>query len=649
MRILQVISAPNYPYPLPHLDIIPQGAAYIAAILRQKGYEVRGVCINYDISGDPPRKVLRSYIMKNVREFQPEIILMGGNAPEFLFIRDAIIILRKLVPNVPLILGGRIVTNDIETMQMLKPDIGVIGEGEYTIIDLLQRLKDGNSYFDCPGIAFWRNAKMEITQGREQIENLDVLPFPDYDIFELSTYLEMQNQSDNFWYVRTQKNPRLIPLSAGRSCPYKCTFCQYSLTNGIKMKYRKRSVDNIVEEIVFMKEKYNFNILLIYDDLFSVNKEFVNSFCQKIKDNHLDIHWSASMRVNDVDEKLLKTMKDAGCVHIGYGFESANKQVLKSMNKGISREQILNAISITERAGIGVQGNLIYGDPAETPETVAETEKMFNESCRNFIIHNDYVMPYPGSPIFDLCIEKKIIKEKKDYYESIHLRPRYNMTKMSEKEFYHSIEPIVQNHLVGFKKAKQPRFSIIPRTGFEHAYFNKKILLHVNSICPHCGADNENIFPVNDADQSGPEWKNIIFKPIRFFCAVCHRRMLISTLSVLGLEQAMEKYLSDVNDLAETKTPVILSPYAGHKTIEFCKAYGMNYEGLNIHSYLHPGEIQWGVEFKQVPINLLHVQTVRRYISHDFILLPTIISQKIRQFLISMNIPLERIHYLEGF
>src|SRR5208337_2623049 len=99
-------------------------------------------------------------------------------------------------------------------------------------------------------------------------------------------------------------------------------------------------------------------------------------------------------------------MQAAGCIFIGYGLESASPTVLRSMKKRITVDQILRAIRLTEKVGLGVQGNFIFGDIAETPETFQETMDFFNQWCKDLIVHLGSVTPYPGSEIFQYCLEK---------------------------------------------------------------------------------------------------------------------------------------------------------------------------------------------------------------------------------------------------
>jgi len=137
--------------------------------------------------------------------------------------------------------------------------------------------------------------------------------------------------------------------------------------------FRIRSISNFIKEIEFLVDKYNINELDLLDDMFAANKNRLFEFCEMIKP--LKLPWQCQMRVNVADIDLLKTMKDAGCCLISYGFESGSPRVLKSMRKGISTEQIERAIEANLKAKITIQGNFIFGDPAETIETMKETIK----------------------------------------------------------------------------------------------------------------------------------------------------------------------------------------------------------------------------------------------------------------------------------
>lgn len=647
MRVLMVAPKTNYPNPGLSLDIPAQGPAYIAGMMKNAGHEVFGVNTSYDSSSDPAPEVLARHMKQAISDYEPDVITVGGMAAEYLFLSHTIQIARGLAPDTPVICGGGIMTNDRQhAFELLRPDFAVVDEGEYVIVDLLERLEKGESMAGCEGVDYWEDGRVKRNNIRTPINELDELPYPDYDFMDIDTLFQIfALRHDNF-HVRTRKRPRMLPILTGRSCPFKCTFCQYSTLEGSRRKYRGREMKHVVDEIIHFHEKYQFNILKIYDDLFSVKEHRIREFCQRIKETKLDIHWNASMRVGDVNVDLLKEMKDAGCIHIGYGFESANNEVLSSMAKRITREQIETAMQASEEAGIGIQGNFIYGDPAETEETVRETEEFFEERCLDHIIHNDYIMPYPGSPIFDHSLAIGAITDRKKYYDTIHMRPRYNMTKMSAPTYFHTIDKVVNRYWKGLKFAKDVNFSSAPRTGFEHEFFDGKILLAVDAECPHCGERNEYIFPhTEDEFKAG---RGEMIKPIRFYCGHCHKRLMISRLPLIRLEDQVWDFMSRVQTLAEHQVPVSITPLVGRTMLDAYCAYGFPKDELNISSYLWYKDLPDGMEFEGVRVASLPSGEVSRFNMIHQIVLPVQGADAIVVHLLKSGIDPENITALES-
>ncbi len=254
----------------------------------------------------------------------------------------------------------------------LNADYSIIGEGEEAIVDLLSCLENNDNLSMVKGICYLDNGNYFLTEERKQINDLDSIPWPDYESFNYNNHLASMKPTDQYYYDIFDY-PREYPLVASRSCPFLCTFCYHPSGN----KYRQRSVDSIMEELKERIPKYKINIVGIYDELFSNNKERLYEFCRRFKEFAdtlpWEVKWGCQMRVDSLDEKLLETMKDSGCFMVSYGFESYSPKILKSMKKYIKPEQIHNAIHKTLDKGISIQANFIFGDVAETMDTAMET------------------------------------------------------------------------------------------------------------------------------------------------------------------------------------------------------------------------------------------------------------------------------------
>lgn len=290
-----------------------------------------------------------------------------------------------------MILGGPHLTAvPVKTMERFPEfDIGVIGEGELTVRDLIDSLIRGGDLKDVKGIAYRREGKVEVTAPREFINDLDTLPYPAWDMLpELAKTYKPAT-------INYKRLPS-ISLVTSRGCPGSCAFCD---TKVFGSKYRIHSSGYVLEMIRHLKERYGIKDICFYDDVFTVFKKRLTEICEGLKDERYRISWSCQARVNSVDYDMMKTMKEAGCWKISFGIESASNDVLKLMNKHIVADQSRKAVSEARRAGLDVEGYFILGFFGETKETLKMT--------RDFVMENDldtallsYFLPFPGSPAY---------------------------------------------------------------------------------------------------------------------------------------------------------------------------------------------------------------------------------------------------------
>jgi len=629
-----VPSKNNYPSLEPSRDIMGQAFPYLAAALKSAGHDVFGLNINNEWCRGSAKKALRQCLRNAFHLYEPEIVCVGGLSADFLFIRDTIDILRHINPDIPVICGGGIISSDKDyVFRTLKPEFAVMGEGEETIRELVDSIDNNRDFEEIAGIAFWKEGEPQYTSKRKPISELDRLHLPDYDVFDFHSFISLLNQTDNYFHCRTRTNPRLMPIITARSCPFSCTFC-YHTTGKI---YRVRSVDAVIQEIIFFYEKYQFNLLKLYDELFSSDENRVREFCQRLKQLGLDIDWSCSMRVCDVNRDMLMEMKDAGCIHIAYGFESASPKVLKSMKKGITVEQIRKTIELTDEAGIGIQANFIFGDIAETPETIRETLHFYNIYCKDLIIHCDYITPYPGTELFEHCLENGIIPDRKLYYETIHTRPRINMTQMSYYEFHKLTDPVVRNRYRGFKSAAIASFQVDHSCDFDRGAPPKlkRDTYRFRLECPHCKKKSDYLLPLKS-----------LFTPIVQFCTACHKKFILPTMQITQKRSIYEKSLHPLKSLTNTQKPVIIGPVPDASDIEILDYYGFNYRNLNIVGFMDWRPWPSGSRFLRYPVIDLTTEILSINGDGRFIVLPLPGAMEILRKLRRMMVPNERIVYI---
>jgi radical SAM superfamily enzyme YgiQ (UPF0313 family) len=486
--------------------MLPLGLAYISAVLKKAGKNVTVLNLN-NRDGR-----VRDILDWELHFGNYDIAFLGGLSMYYPHIRDIIKYIRYYSGKTTIVVGGGIITAQPEIMfKLLQPDYGVIGEGENTVLELVEHLEQGSSVADINGIIFTDPfGELTVTKPRESILDLDTLPFPNYESFGYKEYLDNFPMTEMGGLFDVVDNPRPYPLLASRSCIFNCTFCFHPLGQ----KYRQRSIDNIMQEIRIAVEKYRVNIIIFYDEMFSNNSIRVVEFCRKFKAYSdtlpYKLWFQCQNRVDTTTDELMKTMKASGAFCLSYGLESYSPIVLASMKKHITPEQILTTARLTRENKLGIQGNFIFGDPAETCETAKETLDYVknNRDLLGSSIGLFFVIPFQGTPIYKRCVrEKKIpneiqfIKDRERSWFK-YLEPM-NMTTLSDTKFSQLKEAVFSLHLVSDTY-----------TTSEGTWYNSPGDTYTIIKCPSC----KNSFGMKNL----PEPKG--FSALNVGCRYCHYR-----------------------------------------------------------------------------------------------------------------------------
>ena len=327
------------------------------------------------------------------------------------------------------IIGGHCPSPEPEYfLKKTQADAIVIGEGENTIVELLEVVSNKRSLDNIKGIAFMDGDNIKINEDRPLIENIDTIPFPAYHLFPIYFYRLIRMPNAN-------KMDFVLPVLSGRGCTFKCTFC-YRMDEG----FRQRFNESIIEEVNLLKKDYAITYVIFSDELLMSSKEKTISLCEAFLKADLNIRWTCSGRLNYAKPDILKLMKRAGCVFINYGIEAMDDLVLKNMNKGLTIKQIIEGIESTISAGIRPGLNILFGNIGDNKETLSRAVEFllkYDDGAQLRTIKP--VTPYPGSHLYHTAIDNGFIKDCEDFYENKHLNSdllTVNFTELSDDAFH---------------------------------------------------------------------------------------------------------------------------------------------------------------------------------------------------------------------
>ena len=307
-----------------------------------------------------------------------------------------------------------------ESIGVKSIDFVVKGEGEETICELVDCLKKNEEPVHVKGLLYKKNGNIIVNEDRGLIKDLDTLPFPAWHLF---------NQLD-YTYPDSLCS-RVFPMMSSRGCPCNCSFC--SVKNIFLRKSRPRSSKNIVDEIENLIKKYSAREIHFWDDNFTVSKKRVFQTRDEILKRKIKIKISFpnGLRVDCVNMEILEALKEMGTYSIALGVESGNQDVLDSVNKGTTMEEIEEAFKIVKKLNMETWAFFMIGFPQDTEVTIKDTI--------NFAIKLDpdiakfhILTPYPGTRVFDELNQKGLITDMDFDHYGIHTKPVHRLKALDE-------------------------------------------------------------------------------------------------------------------------------------------------------------------------------------------------------------------------
>lgn len=364
--------------------VAPSGIAYIAALLERNGFEVI-------VIDQYANKMSNEELSIRINAESPRLVGFSCLTPVISNVKALVERIRFYKKDIKIVLGNIHATMFAgELLDERIADIVVRGEGELTMLETAQAIREKKSLDAVKGISFADNGKVHHNPDREVIQNLDDLPYPAWHLFKLDDY----NTHPMISLYKTT-----LPIQASRGCPYKCTFCSQDT---IYRKPRYREIVNIIDEIEYIHRNLGISHFVFIDAYFPFSIEYGLKFCEELirRGMHKKITWVTETRVDKVNLKLLKIMKEAGLHLLMYGFEVGNQRVLDSINKKTTIEQARQAMKDTKKAKILSLGLFILGLPGENKQTCEDTIRFAKELDCDIAKFN-IAVPLPGSKFFE--------------------------------------------------------------------------------------------------------------------------------------------------------------------------------------------------------------------------------------------------------
>lgn len=332
-------------------------------------------------------------ILDYVKVYRPKAVGISFLTPASELVYKVARAIKQYDESIKIIVGGHHPTfcpEDTISHQCI--DFIVRGEGEIPLLRLMEQLTSHVPNLGAvPGVTYRREGEIVHNQDAALIANLDTLPMPDR-----SLVLNCDFNKNKGHY-----------LSTARGCPYACSFCSDRTLWGHKV--RRRSVNNVIEEIKYLYDNYELDYIDITDGTFTYDRSYVKSFCDALIANKIDIKWRCTARYDNIDEELVGYLKKANCKALYFGLESGSEKTLKEYSKNTNLENIVNASNIVYNSGIKIITSILIGLPQEKADDIEKTLDLMKKVRTHIFDINSYI-PLPGTALYNKMDENKIKK-----------------------------------------------------------------------------------------------------------------------------------------------------------------------------------------------------------------------------------------------
>lgn len=414
-------------------SIPPLGLAYVSAAAKAAGHRVHvvdapGAAIEefHSIDGSTVENLFMHGLLpaEIVERIDPESQVVGIThmfLHAWPLLRHLIHEIKSAYPDKLVVMGGETPTGFWDNMMRESQgiDLCVLGEGEYTFVELLDALDRGTPMAEVAGLVYRAEdgTPTRSVAQRERIRAVDEIAWPDWEAFEVDAYLDHS-------YSSGVNRGRAMPMLATRGCPYQCTFC--SSPEMWTTRYVTREPEKVVDEIEDCVKRYRADNIDFLDLTAIIKRKWILEFCEALMKRNLDITWQlpSGTRSEVIDREVLEGLYRSGCRNISYAPESGSPRMLKAIKKQVKLDSIVRSMVSAVDTGLVTNANLILGLPGERWRDIWQSYKLGVRLAYHGL-HSLAVMmfaPYPGSVLFDELFEEGKIETNDEYYFSALLR-----------------------------------------------------------------------------------------------------------------------------------------------------------------------------------------------------------------------------------
>lgn len=388
----------------------PMGLGYLAAVIRNMDIEVRildSLLEGWNTEEDIDNLFIRvglpdSTIEEYIRDYNPDLVGINCQfSRQNKIYHQMFSLVKKIKPDCITMGGGAHVTVCPEEILKDKNcDFIILGEAEESLKDFVSKINRLEAIEHVDGLGWKKNGELHINEKKNWITDLDSIPFPAYDVMGLEKYTGLEASHG------LRHKARFCPVITSRGCPAKCTFCSAHKVWG--KRYRTRSVENVIKEMRFLRDKYKIEELMFEDDNVTADSKRAKELFARMVNEKFNFIWDTPNGVGvwSMDEEMIDIMKESGCLNINFPVESGSQNVLnKIIKKPLEIQKVKKLTEYCKKIGMRYGMFLVVGMPGEKLNDIWRSFR-FAAKCGCYTPHISVAVPYPGTEIFSICIEK---------------------------------------------------------------------------------------------------------------------------------------------------------------------------------------------------------------------------------------------------